>query len=345
MGNKRKTTYIPPMELALFCEQAAMLLSAGISFGDGLETLYAKDTAGPYYKVFRGIAERVKDAKLHTALSEAEVFPPYLTSMVRIGERTGKLEEVLHMLSRYYTWEADINKSIKNAVLYPAILILMLAAVVGVLIITVLPVFDRVYEGLGVSASNAGAGAMAGRITLIVIAVAMLLLIAILLLLRTNARERVMAFLCKAFPPLGRAVKRLAAARFSSAIAIMLKGGYDVDEALRLAADVAPDAQSRAATQSCREAMQQGASFLNAVAALGFFEPIHNKMLLVGDVAGKTDAAMEKLAGIYQEEADQGIYYLVSLIEPLLVALLSIVIGGILLSVMLPMLNVLSAML
>ncbi len=345
MSNTKKTASLPPIEVALFCEQAAMLLSAGIPLSDGMETLCVNYNTGAFADVFARIANRVKISKLHSALSEAGVFPPYMTSMVRIGERTGRLEEVLRMLSRYYTWEAEINKSIKNAVLYPAILILMLAAVVGVLIVTVLPVFDRVYAGLGMPAAQAGGGAIAGRITLLLIALVLACLIVVLLLLRTNARERVLTFLCKAFPPLGRAVSRLAAARFSSAIAIMLNGGYDIDEAMRLAADVAPDARSRDATQACRASMQQGATFADAVSSLGFFDPIHNKMLVVGEAAGQIDTAMEKLADIYQSEADQGIYYLVSLIEPLLVALLSIVIGGILLSVMLPMLNVLSAML
>ncbi|MDO5111432.1 MAG: type II secretion system F family protein [Clostridia bacterium] len=345
MANTTKTASLPPIEVALFCDQAAMLLSAGIPLSDGMETLCANYDEGPFAAAFDGVAKRVKVSKLHSALSASGIFPAYMTSMVRIGERTGRLEEVLRMLSRYYSWEAEINTAVKNAVLYPAILILMLAAVVGVLIVTVLPVFDRVYAGLGMSASYANTGTAAGRVTLCVIALILVCVIVILLLLRTDARERVLSFLSKLFLPLGKAVRRLAAARFSSAIAIMLKGGYDIDEALRLAADVAPDAQARAATQACREAMQQGASFSAAAAGLGFFDPLHNKMLVVGEASGQLDTAMEKLSVIYQEEADQGIYYLVSLIEPLLVALLSIVIGGILLSVMLPMLNVLSAML
>ncbi|MDD4075012.1 MAG: type II secretion system F family protein [Eubacteriales bacterium] len=345
MSDTKKPPLLPPVEVALFYEQAAMLLSAGIPLSDGMETLCAGYGDSPFARVFERIANRVKISKLHSALSEAGVFPPYMTSMVRIGERTGRLEEVLRMLSRYYTWESEIGKAIQNAVIYPAVLILMLAAVVGVLVATVLPVFDRVYAGLGLSASQAGGAAIVGRVTLLVIGAALVFAIVILLLLRTNARERVLALLSRTFPPFGRVMRYLAAARFSSAIAIMLNGGYDIDEALRLSTDVAPDARARAATQACRESMQQGAGFAQAVAALGFFDPLHNKMLVVGETTGRLDSAMEKLASVYQTEADQGVYYLVSLIEPLLVALLSIVIGGILLSVMLPMLNVLSAML
>lgn len=334
---------LPSAEIALFCDQVAMLLSAGIPLSDGMETLCANYDEGKYKEAFSLIEERIKDSKLHKALEESGVFPSYLVSMVRIGERTGRLEAVLHLLSRYYAWEAEIDRAVKSAVLYPAILMLMLAAVVGVLTVTVLPVFDKVYAGLGVQIS--GAGAAVGRVTLMIIAAALLALTVILLLLRTDKKDAVTSLLSKLFSPFGKAMRKLSAARFASAIAIMLGGGYDVDEALRLAADVVPDARSRAATQECRNAMRDGKKFADAVAALGFFDAIHNRMIIVGEASGQLDTAMEKLSETYQREADQGIYYIVSLIEPLLVALLSIVIGGILLSVMLPMLNALSTML
>ena len=101
-----------------------------------------------------------KTGSLYEAVKTAGIFPAYLVGMVGIGERAGKLDDVLGELSEYYRREADMHASIKNAVLYPAVLVLMLAAVVTVLVVSVLPVFTRVFAGLGITSASASGAAM-----------------------------------------------------------------------------------------------------------------------------------------------------------------------------------------
>ncbi len=350
MSNKPTVKPFPPEETALLCDQIAMILSSGIPLFDGIETLCDnyKDTACG--ERFRTIYDKLLETgELHLALGESGLFPRYAVSMVKIGERTGRLDAVMATLSAYYTWEASVRSSIKNAILYPSVLLLMMAVVIAILVLSVLPVFSNVFAGLGAELTGSTEGLMRAGVTigwavLAVIGALLMIMIVLLLLTKTSKRESVLAFVSALLPPVRRARARLAAARFASVLAIMLKGGCNIDEALQLAGEVAPDEEARKRTLNCAELMQQGSSFASAVAASDIFEPIHAKMVLMGDASGKLDAAMERLAEIYQELADDSIHYLVTLIEPTLVALLSAVIGGILLSVMLPLVSILSSM-
>ena len=160
MQEKTTQKTLPPDETALFCEQVAMVLKAGIPLSDGMETLarsYADSCYGARFEQICAALE--KRGTLSDALSEADIFPDYLVAMTRIGERSGKLDEVMASLANYYQWEAQIKSSVKNAILYPSVLVMMLAVVIAILVISVIPVFQRVFDSLGLSAGSAASGA------------------------------------------------------------------------------------------------------------------------------------------------------------------------------------------
>jgi len=340
---------LPPDETALFCEQVAMVLKAGIPLEDGMETL-AKSYEGSKYGV-RFLQIRValqKHGALSAALEDAGIFPAYLCALTRIGERAGKLDEVMASLASYYQWEAQIKTSVRNAILYPTVLVMMLSVVVAILVISVLPVFQRVFDSLGLSAGSPAAAAMrvgvgVGKGMLILVGVFTLLLIVAGILLKTSRRDSVLALLAVLLPPVRRVNARISAARYASALSMMLTAGYPVEDAIQLAPSVITDRKRRHQAELAAKELLGGGSFAQAAQKSALFEPMHEKMIRFGAAAGKLDAVMEKLSGIYMEEADDAIQTVVSMIEPALVAVLSVVIGGILLSVMLPLLSVLSA--
>ena len=340
---------LPPDETALFCEQIAMVLKAGIPIGDGMETLARSYAGSRYGAKFEGMRASLNSrGSLHAALEEAGIFPAYLLAMTRIGERTGKLDEVMTSLANYYQWEAQIKISIKNAILYPSVLVMMLAVVIAILVISVIPVFQRVFNSLGLSAGSPASAAMqigvgVGKGMLILVGVFAILLILVGILLRTSRRESVLSLLTFLLPPMRRVNARLSTARYSAALSMMLAAGYPVEEAISLAPSVVTDAKYRQQGERAAKALLGGASFAEAAEESGLFDPMHEKMIRFGASAGKLDAVMEKLSGIYMSEADDAIHNVIAMIEPALVAVLSVVIGGILLSVMLPLLSVLSA--
>ena len=146
-------------------------------------------------------------------------------------------------------------------------------------------------------------------------------------------------------PRLRRTGDKVSASRFAAVMAMMLKSGYPLDESLKLVSGVIADEDVAARVRTCREKMAAGhESFADAVEQLHIFQPLHERMIRVGAAAGQVDGVMKKLAEIYEDEADDAITHAVSIIEPTLVALMSVVIGAILLAVMLPLLSLMGGM-
>ncbi|NLI55146.1 MAG: hypothetical protein GX417_12665, partial [Clostridiales bacterium] len=227
-------------------------------------------------------------------------------------------------------------------------LVMMLAVVIAILVISVMPVFQRVFDSLGLSASSPASAAMrigvgVGKGMLVLVGVFAVLLIVVGILLRTSKRDSVLSLLARVIPSVRRVNARLSTARYAAALSMMLAAGYPVEDAIQLAPSVVTDAKHRQQAERAAKELLGGAGFADAAEQSGLFDPMHEKMIRFGAEAGKLDAVMEKLSGIYMEEADDSIHSVISMIEPTLVAVLSVVIGGILLSVMLPLLSVLSA--
>lgn len=351
LSEGKRSRYLPAGEISMFCEQVALILSSGVALYDGIEALCNnyKDTA--FGESFAAIDSAVKQTgSLHEALRETKAFPPYMVRMVYIGEQTGKLDEVMGALSAYYAREQATRRSIQSAVVYPLCLIAMMAIVIVVLVAKVLPIFRQVYRNLGsdISASaNALMNLGMGLGTAVLITVGALILAALILalLMRTAKRHAVATWLSKAFRPVRRMSERMAAGRFAANLAMMLKSGYPLQEALPLIESVMEDPRARAKVKECGEKMLNGASFPNAIAEARLFDELHNKMIQIGFMTGQTDSVMEKLSVIYQEQNEQDIARLVAMIEPTLVILLSVIIGAILLSVMLPMVSIITSIL
>lgn len=349
MRNQEKATTLPAEETALFCEQVSMVLKAGIPLYDGMETLMETYRGSRYGGQFEAIYQALlKNGGLGDAISETALFPAYMVGMVRIGEKAGKLDEIMDALASYYRWEAEVRVSVRNAILYPAVLVLMLAVVIAILLISVLPVFTRVFESLGISAGT-GAGSLMrvgtgiGYGALILIGIALLVGLVFGILLRSRHSAGAVKVLYRLLPPVREAATRLSAGRFASVLSIMLVAGYPLGDAMEMAESVITDEAYQHKIVACARRMQEGVPFADAVANGGLFDPIHEKMIRFGSAAGQLDSVMAKLRDLYQEEADNAIQYLVSMIEPTLVTVLCIVIGGILLSVMLPLLSILTA--
>ncbi len=137
-------------EITYFCGQMAMILKAGISSMEGVSMLAEDADSEEGRAILKGICSVLEEGgSLHLALERAQVFPKYLLDMTEIGEQSGRLDEVMEALAAYYEREEAISKSIKNAVTYPLIMIGMMVAVILVLIIKVMPIFEQGYSQIG----------------------------------------------------------------------------------------------------------------------------------------------------------------------------------------------------
>lgn len=348
---KKRTEKLTNAELSGFCGQVALMLNAGMVLYDGMETLAENSRDGEYAELYAAVSRGVNETgSLYQALKGDGRWPGYLVEMVGIGETTGHLEEVMNSLSAFYEREERIRESVISAVTYPLVLGAMLLVIVFVMMVKVLPVFNHVLGSMGVSVNENGSalmrvGGMIGLVVMLVVGLLLLAVLVIVILMQTGLRDKTMNFLCAVFPPMRRLRRKLSAARVASVLSMMLSGGFPMDEALRMAPSILDDAESVRKVEDMRSRVENGESFGDAVSASGLFDGLHTRMIRMGASAGKEDIVMAKVASIYEEQTEDDISRLVSIIEPTLVALLAVVIGAVLLTVMLPMTGILSGIL
>ena len=338
-----------PAELSAFCSQVALMLGSGMALYDGMEALANAAQGSAEAELYKSVSEGVTETgSLYEALKNDGRWPVYLTEMAAIGERTGRLEEVMNGLAEYYEREGRIRRAIVSAITYPIVLGVMMLLIVLVMILMVLPVFRRVLGSMGVAMTASGEmmmnlGVTVGWVVLAIVGIVVICVLACVILMGTGAREKTLEFLRRIFPPLNRISGRLASSRTASVLSMMLSGGFPLEEALQMVPAVLPDRAAANEVAAIRDKMGDGTSFADAVSQSKLFDPLHSRMIRMGVEAGREDQVMFKIAATYEEEVEEGIAGLVSIIEPSLVALLSIVIGAVLLSVMLPMAGIISS--
>ena len=350
-GANKKKLAMSSEELSSFCDQIALMLNSGMTLRDGIQMLSEdelKEGAKNHpYTDLLGIVEET--GSLYEAMKAHEDrWPQYMLEMVGIGEETGRLEDIMVNLSNYYQREGRIRSAAVSAITYPLVLGVMLVVIIGILLWKVLPVFNRVLESLGVS--NTGDnflmrfGSIAGWAVLGLIGVLVLFALIVIILLKTPYREKTLRFLRNLFPPVRRITEKLSSARVAGILGLMLSSGFPMDAALEMAPAALTDQDAIDKVNLIRDHMANGESFSEALSKSGLFADFHNRMLKIGAASGHEPQVMTKIAEIYEEQVEDDLARLISIIEPTLVALLCIVIGAVLLSVMLPMAGVLGSL-
>ena len=339
-------------ELSVFCDQIALMLESGMTIRDGVDML-AEDEEKTNarvrpYSLMRSTVEET--GSLYIAMKERESeWPHYMVEMVGIGEETGRLEEIMRNLSAYYQREGKIRDAASSAVTYPLVLGIMMVVIIAVLLWRVMPVFRRVLGSLGVDPNGTAVrmmniGTAAGWVVLTLIGLAVIAVAAVLILMRTGLREKTLAWLRNLLPPVKRITEKLSSSRIAGMLGLMLSGGFPMENALDMAAGALENEESIRKVKDIRTKLDGGESFSDAVSSAGLFSDFHNRILKIGAATGHEPQVMTRIAEVYEEQVEDDLSRMISLIEPVLVALLSIVIGAILLSMMLPMAGVMSSL-
>ena len=338
-------------ELSSFCSQVALILSAGLPLYDGMETLAETTKGSEYADLYESASKGVTETgSLYQALKQDDRWPTYLVEMTGIGEQTGQLEKVMNGLSDYYAREDRIRSSVVGAITYPLVLGVMLVLIIAIMLWKVLPVFQRVLNSMGAEMSASGSalmnlGSTIGWVVLAIVAVVVLAVVVCAMLMKTSAKDKVLALVRRLFPPVRSLSMKLASSRVASVLSMMLHSGFPTGEAFRLLPSVLSDGEAADKVQGIRKDLDNGAAFADAISNSKLFDGLHDRMIRMGVAAGREDQVMAKIADLYEEQVEDGIARLVSIIEPTLIALLAVVIGAVLLSVMLPMAGILSSML
>ncbi len=337
-------------ELSYFCGQMALILKAGISSIEGLYMMEDDTEASPAEKkLYTSIREELdKGGYLYEALEAVEVFPSYMTHMVRIGEETGTLDNVMDSLARHYNREEEIRQSIRQAVTYPIVMSFMILIVIFVLLLEVMPVFQQVFRQLGAEMTGfAGALVNAGDVIrqysmVFVVVLAVILVIAIICTRTEGGKKAALGLLSK----LGFFKKLrndISTSRFADGLALALRSGFSTDFGIDMVSEIIEDRDFSAKISVCKEKLEDGAPFDEALKESNILSGVQARMMSIGNRTGSSDVVMEQISDINQKKIDSSINSALGTIEPVLIILLSVVIGAILMSVMFPLLGIVSS--
>lgn len=336
-------------ELSMFCDQIAMILNAGISPMEGV-TIMLEDTLSTEGKEILSIIldHCNKGESFHSAVSASGVFPKYALDMIEIGEQAGKLEDVMHALAFHYNREESIAQGIKNAVTYPFLIILMMIIVILVLIIKVLPIFNQVFIQLGSEMTGFSKGLLdlgntISKYSIVFIVIFAVLVGAYFFFTKSSIGKNLMASFCTKFFATRHFYEKIASGRFASGMALTMSAGLDTDASLEMVQRLVDNNAMAEKIETCRKSITEGSSFAEALVNAGIFTSMYGRMLTIGYKTGSIDKVLEKIADAYEDEVDQRINSIITVLEPTLVIILSVVVCLILLSVMLPLMGIMSS--
>lgn len=343
-------TFLSSSYISALCAELGMAIKSGIPANEGIYMIMQDETDNKKRELLKALYNGTSDGKrLTDAIKSVGAFPDYMISMLEIGEKTGRLDNVLTALSEYYNRQEKISTSIRSAVMFPSILLFILLMVVVVIITQVLPVFNDVFEQLGAQMSDLAYGIMEvgifisnNSIWLISILIVIFLGGAVIFNVQ-KVRYKTGNFFFKAFRKT-RIAERISAARFAASLSMTLSSGLDFNESLDMVEQLGLSTGMSEKIETCRSLINSGNSFGIAVTKSGIFPPIYGRMLTIGIKIGTTDQVMSEIASRSEETVKNEIERVIGKIEPTIVVIMSLLVGVILLSVMLPLLSIMTSL-
>jgi general secretion pathway protein F len=327
--------------LLLFAQDLRALLEAGLTLLEALES-FAEKERGAGGAVLADVIRALREGRsLSQALAlRPDAFPPFFVATIRASEQTGHVAEALGRFAAYQLQLDAARSKVVSAAIYPALLVGTGGLVLAFLLAYVVPRFAHIFEDSGVAlpwsaqllvawgALFEAHGALIG-LAFIVLAAA-----AVWLLARPAVRARLLALLWR-IGPLGERVRTFQLARFYRTLGMLLQGGMAIVPALELAAHVLPEAL-RERLAAARRAVSEGVSTSQAMDGAGLATPVALRMLRVGERSGSMGEMLERIAAFLDEDGARWLDWFTRLFEPLLMAAIGLLIGGIVMLMYIP---------
>ena len=267
-----KTLKLSNLEVSDLCHELALLLHAGVDLVDGLYLLSEEEKESSRKKLLLDLAKGMEEGKfLSAVIDEAGCFPEYAAGLLKVGEAVGRTEDTLQAISRYYEEREQMDRQIRNALTYPAILLLLMMGVIVVLLSQVLPVFNEIYASLGGQLTGVAGGlllvgqALDKGMPILCAILAIVLVFAAVFAMHNGFRSKVLGLWNTWFGDRGIS-RMINNARFAQAMSMGFASGLSLEEAVDQAAVLLKEIPSAAKRcEKCREQLQQGESLAHAL--------------------------------------------------------------------------------
>jgi type IV pilus assembly protein PilC len=344
-GKKRK---VGSKELAVFTRQFSVMIDAGLPLVQCLDILAGQQQNQFFQEVLNQVRQDVEEGStLSAALARhPKVFDNLYTNMVEAGETGGVLDIILQRLATLIEKVVKLKRSIISAMIYPAAVVFVAVIAIAVIMVVVIPQFEQIFMGLlgpgkmlplptrivmGISNFVAGWGGVAILFVFIGAAVATFYYY------KTPAGRLNIDSLLLKLPIFGNIIRKIAVARFSRILSTLLASGVPILQSLEITGRTAGNVVVENAIMAVRAGVERGENFVDPLKATKVFPEMVAQMIGVGEQTGALDAMLGKIADFYEEEVDAAIADLLALIEPALIGFLGVTIGGIVISMYLPL--------
>jgi type IV pilus assembly protein PilC len=346
---KKGGVSVPSKNLAIFTRQFSVMIDAGLPLVQCLDILGKQEP----HKGFSAVILKVReDVESGAALADAmkkhvKTFDALYSNMIAAGEAGGILDTILKRLATYIEKSVKLKGDVKSAMIYPVAVVVIAAVVVGAILWKVIPTFAQLFSGLGAELP------LPTRIVIemsnMLVAYGWILLIALgaagyglKTYYATAGGRRNVDWITLKMPILGNILRKVAVARFCRTLSTLLSSGVPILDGLDITARTAGNAIIEDAIQTTRTGIERGETISGPLKETGVFPSMVVQMINVGETTGALDAMLSKIADFYEEEVDTAVAGLLTLMEPVMIAFLGVVVGGIVIAMYMPIFDLIS---
>lgn len=338
-----QTFKVPDKDLVIMTKQLATMLNSGIPLNQSLDILAKQQRLPMFGNVLSGVRKAIEEGNsLSQAMSRfPKCFDPLYRSMIKAGEESGRLSDIMLKLLEYIEKSSKIKSQLKSAMVYPALVILVAVGVVTGLMIFVIPAFTKQFTESGkklpeltqfvVDISNV----FVNQGHIIFGSIVLVFIVGIQYVKTPKGRYQ-FDFLMLKMPVIGDVIRKISVGRFCSTMASMLSSGVNLLQALNICAASSGNAVMEKFILQCKARIEKGQQMSVPLSENPIFPRMVVSMIQVGEQSGKTDEMLLKVAAFYEEEVDQAIKTMLSMIEPLLIVGIGGIIGVVVIAMYLP---------
>ncbi len=345
------TSKVATKDIAIFFRQFSVMIDAGLPLVQCLEILAGNQENPTFQKCLNGVRNSVEGG---STLSNAmrlypKIFDDLTTNMVEAGEAGGILDVILQRLATYVEKAVKLRSAVKSALIYPVSVISIASLVVGLLLKYVVPIFANMFAGMGVELPLptrivVNLSEIVGRFWWIIIAFMVIFVIAIIQIRKDPKGRYIFDKFLLSMPVLGDVLRKIAVARFTRTLGTLITSGVPILEGLAITARTSGNAVLEEALMKVRKAVEEGRTIVDPLKESGVFPNMVVQMIGVGEATGAMDAMLQKIADFYEDEVDAATKNMLTLMEPLMIGFLGIVVGGIVISLYLPLFSMIAKM-
>ncbi len=334
-------------DITIFCKQFYSILTAGVTVIDGLRMVQDQTENKYLKKALFNVQVNVEkgDTLANAMAAEGKVFPDLLIHMVAAGEATGNLEISFDRICKQFDKDMKLVSMVRSAMIYPIVVLIVAIIVVIILLSTVIPNFQSAFDSMdeelpGLTlAVIAASKFVTGNV--VPLSIGLILFFGFIIYAKgTEWGKKTTSFIALKIPMFRNFSVKNASAKFSLTMSTLIMSGVPLVQALEIVADVIENRIIRQAIKGCRQEVMEGIPMSEPLQSSGVFPPMVTHMLRIGEETGTTEQMLDKVAEYYEMEVEEATKNLTTAMEPAIIIVLAVLVGGIIGAVLMPMLSI-----